>query len=174
MLKFKTCIPKQLCLHRIYLLIFNDLPSAKHQKPNTPFHHLALKTINHNKHPTSMDHNDLGTLGESLALKFLSSKGFEVLETNWRYQRAEVDIIARDGEILVFVEVKTRTSEYFGAPETFVTFRKEQLMVRAAHAYMQRINHQWEIRFDVISVVYRDDQNYEIRHLPDAFWPGSW
>ncbi|PHN04806.1 YraN family protein [Flavilitoribacter nigricans] len=119
-------------------------------------------------------HQELGNWGESLAVSLLREKGWTVLETNWRYQRAEVDVIAMDGDILVFVEVKTRTSEYFGPPETFVTPQKEKLLVRAAHAYMQQIDHQWEIRFDVISVVSRSREDYEIRHLPDAFWPGSW
>jgi putative endonuclease len=121
-----------------------------------------------------MDHNELGSRGESLAVKFLEEKGLRILETNWRYQRAEVDIIAMTGEILVFVEVKTRTSDYFGPPETFVTPQKEKLLVRAAHAYMEKIDHQWEIRFDVVSILHRSRQDYEIRHLPDAFWPGSW
>jgi putative endonuclease len=79
-----------------------------------------------------------------------------------------------EGEILVFIEVKTRSSDYFGPPETFVTPQKEQLLVRAAHAYMKKIKHDWEIRFDIISILSRSREDYEIRHLPDAFWPGSW
>lgn len=121
-----------------------------------------------------MNHNELGERGESLAVGFLQEKGLRILERNWRHQRAEIDIIAMDGEVLVFLEVKTRTSEYFGPPETFVTPQKEKLMVRAAHAYMQQISHDWEIRFDIVSVLYQNREDYEIRHLPDAFWPGSW
>ena len=96
------------------------------------------------------------------------------METNWRHKRAEVDIIAKDGDILVFIEVKTRTSAYFGPPEAFVTPQKEKLLVRAAHAYMEQISHHWEIRFDVVSILRKDAQDYQIEHLPDAFWPGSW
>lgn len=121
-----------------------------------------------------MNHNDLGNWGESLAVKHLKEKGLKILETNWRHLRAEIDIIAMEGEILVFLEVKTRTSEYFGPPEMFVTPQKEKLMVRAAHAYMQQIKHEWEIRFDIVSVLFRNQKDYEVRHLPDAFWPGSW
>lgn len=120
------------------------------------------------------NHLDLGSWGESLAVSFLEKKGLQILETNWRHQRAEVDIIAMDGDILTFVEVKTRTSDYFGPPETFVTPQKEKLLVRAAHAYMEKINHQWEIRFDIVSVLSHSRKDYEIRHLMDAFWPGSW
>lgn len=119
-------------------------------------------------------HLELGAWGETLALNFLQNKGFRILETNWRHQRAEVDIIAMEGEILVFVEVKTRTSDYFGPPETFVTHQKENLMVRAAHAYMHKIDHHWEIRFDIIGILRRSGEEYTIEHLPDAFWPGSW
>lgn len=119
-------------------------------------------------------HLDLGKLGESLALGFLTGKGFHIREVNWRRHRAEVDMIAMDGDILVFVEVKTRSSDYFGPPEVFVTPQKEKLLVRAAHAYMEEIDHQWEIRFDIVSVLYRSTDDYQIEHLPDAFWPGSW
>ncbi len=120
------------------------------------------------------DQQELGKWGESLAVRLLRQKGCRILETNWRHQRAEVDIIAMDGDILVFAEVKTRTSDHFGPPETFVTPQKEKLLVRAAHAYMEKIDHQWEIRFDIVSVLSRSREDYEIRHLPDAFWPGSW
>ena len=120
------------------------------------------------------DYLQLGEWGESLAAAFLKEKGYLILETNWRHQRAEVDIIAMDGEILVFVEVKTRSSDYFGPPEIFVTPRKEQLLIRAAHAYMKQIDHHWEIRFDIVSILSRSREDYRIEHLPDAFWPGSW
>lgn len=120
------------------------------------------------------NHLQLGNWGESVATNFLEEKGFRILAANWRHRRAEVDLIAMDGEVLVFVEVKTRSSDYFGPPEVFVTPQKEKLLVRAAHAYMEQIDHDWEIRFDVVSILVRDRQDYEIRHLPDAFWPGSW
>lgn len=120
------------------------------------------------------DHLQLGNWGESIALDFLREKGLHILETNWRHQRAEVDLIAKDGDVLVFVEVKTRTSDYFGPPETFVTPQKEKLLVRAAHAYMEQIDHRWEIRFDVVSILCRSREDYEVTHLRDAFWPGTW
>jgi putative endonuclease len=119
-------------------------------------------------------HLDLGARGEQLAKELLQKKGYALLETNWRHRRSEVDLIAKDGDVLVFVEVKTRTSDYFGRPEVFVTPQKEKLLVRAAHAYMEQIRHEWEIRFDVISVIWQDEEQVEVEHLEDAFWPGSW
>lgn len=119
-------------------------------------------------------HLDLGARGEQLAAAYLLKKGYIVLETNWRHGRSEVDLIVKDGEILVFVEVKTRTSDYFGRPEIFVTPKKEKMLIRAAHAYMKLTEHEWEIRFDVISIIWQDEEHSEVEHLEDAFWPGSW
>ena len=120
------------------------------------------------------DHLDLGAWGEKLAADYLTQKGMHILQANWTHQRAEVDLIAKDGEVLVFVEVKTRSSDYFGPPEAFVTSQKEKLLVRAAHAYMEHSGHDWEIRFDIVSILCRNPEDYRIDHLVDAFWPGSW
>lgn len=117
-------------------------------------------------------HNKLGRRGENLARQFLEQKGYEILETNWRYQRAEVDIIARQEEWLVFVEVKTRTSEIYGRPETFFTPAKGQLMAQAAFAYIEETNHSGEVRFDVISILIPPNGPSEITHFEDAFFPG--
>lgn len=117
-------------------------------------------------------HLEIGKRGEQLALQFLLSKGFRILETNWRYKRLEVDIIAMDGSVLVFVEVKTRTNDFFGKPEEFVDAKKEKLLAQAAAAYMLKINHEWSLRFDVVSVLLRSEGKIEIQHLPDAFFPG--
>ncbi|GJM36075.1 MAG: UPF0102 protein [Saprospiraceae bacterium] len=117
-------------------------------------------------------HNDTGHKGEALARKFLENKGYRVLETNWRYRRAEIDIIAKDGEILVFVEVKTRSSTAFGRPEEFVSTKKEQFMIDSASAYMEAIGHNWEIRFDIIAVLLPANAAPEVEHFKDAFFPG--
>ena len=98
-------------------------------------------------------HLETGKRGEELALQLLQSKGFKILETNWRYKRLEVDIIAMDGPVLVFVEVKTRSYDYFGKPEVFVNTKKEKLLAQAAAAYMLAIRHEWSIRFDVVSML---------------------
>ena len=115
---------------------------------------------------------ETGKKGEDLAVKFLKEKGYEILETNWRFRRSEVDIIAKDGAILVFVEVKTRSYDYFGKPESFVSTRKKVLLQDAASAYMRKINHTWEIRFDIIGILMQNPTNIEINHFEDAFFPG--
>lgn len=118
------------------------------------------------------DHNDLGTKGEKIAQRYLEQSGYTILETNWRYRRAEVDIIAMDGPILVLIEVKTRSSDIHGQPEAFITSRKEKLLTDAAHAYIDFIDHDWEVRFDFISIIYRARTDYDLEHFKDAFFPG--
>jgi len=118
------------------------------------------------------EHNDTGRRGEALASAYLEQLGWTLLEANWRWGRAEIDLIGMEGEVLVFVEVKTRRTEVFGQPEAFVSNRKMELMAAAAAEYMSRIQHEWEIRFDVVSVVLPAGQPPRIRHLPDAFFPG--
>ncbi len=117
-------------------------------------------------------HNDIGDRGEALAVKFLENKGCIILEKNWRYSKAEIDIIAKEDEVLIFVEVKTRTSDIYGMPAEFVSRKKEELMVSAASRYMEKTGHDWEIRFDIISVLLSDVNNPLIRHDEDAFFPG--
>ncbi len=117
-------------------------------------------------------HLQTGQLGERLAVQLLESKGYQILETNWRFSRAEVDIIAKEGEILVFVEVKTRSTAYFGQPEEFVTPQKERLLADAAAVYMKDIQHTWEFRFDIIAILLLDPSHPQITHFQDAFFPG--
>ena len=117
-------------------------------------------------------HLDIGNAGEQLARTFLEQKGYVILETNWRYKRAEVDIIAKEGEVLVFIEVKTRSTDAFGKPEEFITPYKENLLIAAAAAYMEQIGHEWAIRFDIISIIYRSAQHFQMEHFEDAFFPG--
>lgn len=117
-------------------------------------------------------HIETGRTGEKIAEEYLREKGYEILETNWRFSKAEIDIIARDkDEMLVFIEVKTRSYDYFGAPEAFVTPKKESLLFDAANRYMEMINHDWEIRFDVIGIILKDIGNYQLKHTEDAFYP---
>jgi len=115
--------------------------------------------------------NILGKRGEQLAALFLEKKGYRVLETNWRNSRDELDIITMDGDILVFVEVKTRNSNHFGEPEAAVNEKKEAAMASAGAAYMRKIQHNWEVRFDIISIIYSNEKDYHIKHFEDAFFP---
>jgi putative endonuclease len=114
--------------------------------------------------------NDLGQKGEEAAAEYLRQKGYQILERNWYFGRSELDIVAMDAHTLVFAEVKTRSNDLFARPEWAVDGKKQRLMVRAAIAYMQHIGHDWAIRFDILSVVKRDEQFY-IDHFKDAFFP---
>jgi len=113
-------------------------------------------------------HNDLGKTGEEEAIKYLIAKGFSVLEKNWRYQKAEVDIIAQKENLLIAVEVKTRTSIDFGLPQDFVNPKKIKLLVKAMDEYITLNDLDVEFRFDIIGVIPKG-LTYEIEHLEDAF-----
>ncbi len=117
-------------------------------------------------------HLQTGKQGEERAVSFLQKKGYEILETNWRFRRAEIDIIAKKQKVLIFVEVKTRSYDFFGKPESFVNERKKALITDAAMAYMRAIGHTWEIRFDIIGILLERPEVVEIKHFEDAFFPG--
>lgn len=116
------------------------------------------------------DHNILGKKGEALALKMLSDEGYEILETNWRHKRDELDIIALDGNEIVIIEVKTRSTDFFGDPEESVDSAKMQRMVRAAEEYIEENSMENECRYDVVSIVINKTET-NIRHIKDAFYP---
>jgi len=114
--------------------------------------------------------HELGKSGEEIAYDFLIKKGFKILEKNWRHNKDEVDIIATKEEYLVIVEVKTRSTFYFGEPQIFVNKKKQGFMIRAANAYILKNNIDNETRFDIISIVQSGDR-VSIRHIEDAFYP---
>lgn len=116
-------------------------------------------------------HLKIGKIGEEAASNFLQEKDYEILEMNWRHRRAEVDIIAKKGDILIFIEVKTRTDDAFGNPASFVTAKKERFLANAANAYMEKVQHFGEIRFDIIGIIIWSSNRMEIRHFEDAFFP---
>jgi putative endonuclease len=115
------------------------------------------------------EHNELGKLGEELAVEFLRKNGYEILETNWTFQKAEVDIIAQKENTLAIVEVKTRSSLDFGLPQDFVKPKKIQLLVKAVNEYVISNNLDVEVRFDIIAV-HKEDKSFAIEHLVDAFY----
>ncbi len=116
-------------------------------------------------------HNELGKTGEELAQQYLRKKHYTILQTNYKVRNIELDIIAQTKKTIVFVEVKTRSSEAFGMPEEAVDARKQQRIVRAANTYMQQYPDDYEARFDIIAVVMKDNAEPEIRHTEDAFAP---
>ena len=115
------------------------------------------------------DHNDLGKLGEELAVEFLEKNGYSILETNWTFQKAEVDIIAKKENILAVVEVKTRSNIDFGLPQDFVKPKKIQLLVKAINEYVISNDLEVEVRFDIIAL-HREGKEFKIEHLEDAFF----
>ena len=115
------------------------------------------------------EHNDLGKFGEELALDFLEKNGYEILETNWVFQKAEIDIIAQKENILAIVEVKTRSSIEFGLPQDFVKPKKIQLLVKAVNEYVISNDLDVEVRFDIIAI-YKEDKQFKIDHIEDAFY----
>jgi putative endonuclease len=112
-----------------------------------------------------------GQWGEDLAVACLRDHGYEILFRNWRHKHAEIDIIGRENGILVFVEVKMRASAGFGRPEAMISRRKKRLLIDAAMAFMRSIGYDWEIRFDVISILGRPEQGPELTLFRDAFFP---
>lgn len=115
-------------------------------------------------------HNELGTLGENIAAKRLASKGYEILERQWHCKHKEIDIIARKGNILAIVEVKTRSSEQFGNTSDFITDDKIKFLTSASEIYAKAIGFNGEIRFDVVTVYVLGDQ-YKVEHIENAFIP---
>ena len=115
-------------------------------------------------------HNDLGKLGEDLAVQYLTDKGYEILERNWRNIHKEIDIIAKEGDDLVIVEVKARQTDEYGEPDIAVTKRKQRMLIAAANAYILRNNLDMSTRFDIVSIVFKDGEPV-IEHIEDAFLP---
>lgn len=116
-------------------------------------------------------HLDLGRLGEQLAKTHLESLGYEIMDENWVYGKAEVDIIAYHNKTIVFVEVKARTGSWFGQPEDFVDNRKQKLLVDAANEYIYLMEHKGEVRFDIVAILFDHKNTHTLKHIPDAFWP---
>lgn len=114
-------------------------------------------------------HNDLGKKGEALAITYLEQKGYVILEKNYRYLKAEVDIIAQKGKTLVAVEVKTRSTPDFGNPQDFVKPKQIQLLVKAVNEYVNRRQLDAEVRFDVVAII-QNKAGTKIEQLEDAFY----
>ena len=118
-------------------------------------------------------HLDLGRRGELLAKTHLENEGYEILDENWTFGKAEIDLIAYKDRMIIFTEVKTRTGNYFGEPEDFVDLRKQKLLIGAADEYIYLMNHQGEVRFDIIAILFDKQANYTLKHIEDAFWPST-
>jgi len=116
------------------------------------------------------EHNDLGIKGEQIAAEYLKSRGVEILERNYRYNHKEIDIIAQDRNFLVFVEVKSRSSNIVTDIEEIIDEQKQKFLIEAADNYLKTNNVDLEARFDIIIVRFYIT-NHVIKHIKNAFYP---
>jgi putative endonuclease len=111
----------------------------------------------------------LGSKGEDLAVTFLRKKGFRIISRNYKNYIGEIDIIAQDGETVVFIEVKTRANDSFGFPFESVHRRKRQKLRNLALLYLKKAGEELPVRFDVLSITCTESGGMEIDHIQDAF-----
>ena len=113
-------------------------------------------------------HNETGKEGEEMAIAFLRKNNYVIIETNWRFRKSEIDIIVRKKGVLAFVEVKTRETSFFQEPEKAVTKTKQKMILKGANEYVQNLEDDPDIRFDIIAITFNP---LEINHIEDAFYP---
>lgn len=114
--------------------------------------------------------NEFGLMGETVAVEFLLSNGYAILERNWRFRHKEIDIVAKKNNMLVIVEVKTRSSAQIVMPHAAVNREKQRFLIEAANNYVMRNNLDIEVRFDVIAIWFEGNKRV-IDHIEDAFFP---
>lgn len=115
-------------------------------------------------------HNELGKIGEEIAVQYLLKKGYKILCRNFYFDKAEIDIIAQKEEgTVVIVEVKTRNSDFFGDPQSFVTPAKIKLLVKAANEYIVSKELEVEVRFDIIAIL-KNQKVEKLEHFENAFY----
>ena len=114
-------------------------------------------------------HNDFGKKAEDLAVEYLLKKGYKILVKNFRFQKAEIDIIAEKDNLIIITEVKARSTDAFMLPQEAVNKRKIKLIVSAANHFMEEFNKTQEVRFDIISVLPDEKGKLIIEHIIDAF-----
>lgn len=115
------------------------------------------------------EHNDFGKQAEAHAVAYLQEKGCIILERNYHYQKAEIDIIAQKNDTLIIVEVKARSTSYFGEPQQFVSKKKIQLLTNAVDHYIIENDLDVEVRFDIIAIL-RQQKTFIVNHIEDAFY----
>lgn len=113
-------------------------------------------------------HNDIGKEGEALAALFLVKNGYRIIARNFRYKKSEIDIVAQKDNIIVFIEVKTRTNAFFQEPELSVTRSKQKQITLGANFYIQENDIDLDVRFDIIAITLFGNK---INHIEDAFYP---
>jgi putative endonuclease len=112
----------------------------------------------------------IGDIGEDIAASLLQKKGYKIIERNYRFGHGEIDIIAKDGNTLVFVEVKTRNNLEFGMPESAITKSKQKQVKRIAECYLfEKKIDDTECRIDVVAILLKKDNPPLINHIINAF-----
>jgi len=114
-------------------------------------------------------HNELGKKGEQIAVDFLIDNNYEIIERNYRFDKAEVDIIALKNNMLAIIEVKTRSTIDFGNPQDFVKPKQIKNLVKAVDEYVTENDLDLEVRFDIIAIV-KEKKEFKIEHLENAFY----
>ncbi len=116
--------------------------------------------------------HDFGQHCEFMARTYLEQHGYLILETNWRSGHKEIDIIAKDGETLVIIEVKARKNEDYTLVEYAVDEKKIRNLIRAAHNYILLKELDCDVRFDIVTLILDESGEYSLNHIKDAFLPG--
>ena len=116
------------------------------------------------------ENKNKGNEGEEIASAYLEKKGYKVLFRNWRYLHLEIDIIATNGNELIIVEVKTRSSGSLISPVEAVNLKKQRFIINATNAFIEKHNVNLDVRFDIITIIFKFN-NYEIEHIENAFYP---
>ncbi len=114
-------------------------------------------------------HNELGKIGEQLAVDFLVDNNYEIIERNYRFQKAEIDILAQKNDVLAAIEVKTRSNLDFGNPQDFVKPKQIKNLTKAVDEYIIVNQLDVEVRFDIIGII-KEDETFKIEHLENAFY----
>lgn len=117
-----------------------------------------------------MRNQEVGRIGELEALIWLKGSGYEILETNWRAGKSEVDVVAKQGDCIVFIEVKTRTNTAYEFPEVAVNGAKQKALIRAANQWVMDNPTHTSLRFDIIAIEILHHVK-KITHFKDAFFP---
>lgn len=115
--------------------------------------------------------HEMGKEAEEFAVRFLISKGYRILDRNWRHGHLELDIVCTDGEELIVVEVKARRQSIFPHPEDVFTPQKERFILLATEAYIQQKMVDMQVRFDLVAIVIKNGL-FEIEHIEYVFVPG--
>ncbi len=114
---------------------------------------------------------ETGNKGEEIAVNFLKSKGYNILDRNWRSGKLEIDIVAKSTDFVVFIEVKTRARKDFEHPKDLFTIGQQKRIINASHDYILINDIELEARFDLIIIVLDNPNSEHIEHIEEAFYP---